>query len=141
MWCIWCGMTYPSANELSTRKRMADSKLVRDLIPEIMRADGARFETRVAGSQELPLLLRDKLVEEANEVASAADDRSVVEELADVLEVIHAYASWLGVGVQEIDQMRQVKRAQRGGFGAGIVLVSPPEPGTAQREAGRSAAT
>ncbi|NMO55221.1 nucleoside triphosphate pyrophosphohydrolase [Actinoplanes sp. TBRC 11911] len=115
---------------------MADSKLVRDLIPEIMRADGTEFETRVACSDELPLLLRDKLVEEAHEVADARDDRSVVEELADVLEVIHAYASWLGVGVPEIEQMRQAKRAQRGGFGAGIVLVSPPgESGC--RRAGR----
>jgi predicted house-cleaning noncanonical NTP pyrophosphatase (MazG superfamily) len=102
---------------------MAHGKLVRDRIPEIIQASGADFQVRIAGPDELPGLLRDKLVEETREVIGAADDRSVVEELADVLEVIHAYASCLGIGPRELDRVREGKRTRCGGFAAGVVLI------------------
>ena len=70
------------------------------------------------------MLLREKLLEEVNEVITATDEPAAIEELADVLEVIHAYASYLGVEMLEIDKVREAKRALRGGFAQGVVLIA-----------------
>lgn len=103
---------------------MRQGKLVRDRIPDLIGANGVAFQARIAGTEEIPALLREKLLEEAHEVIAATDERAAIEELADVLEVIHAYASCLGVGMLEIDKARQAKRAVCGGFGGGVVLIS-----------------
>ena len=102
---------------------MGQGKLVRDRIPDIIGVDGGAFRIRIAGTEELLALLSEKLLEEVHEVIAATDERAAIEELADVLEVIHAYASCLGVGMPEIDKVRQAKRAVRGGFGEGVVLI------------------
>ncbi|MFA1539962.1 hypothetical protein [Actinomadura monticuli] len=103
---------------------MAREKLVRDRIPDIIGANGDTFQTRIAGEQEIPELLREKLLEEVHEVLAATDERATIDELADVLEVIHAYAECLGVEMPEIDRARRTKRAARGGFSGGVVLIS-----------------
>lgn len=99
-------------------------KLVRDRIPDIIGINGGAFQTRIAGAEERLTLLSEKLLEEVHEVIAATDERAAIEELADLLEVIHAYASCLGVGMLEIDKVREAKRAVRGGFGGGVVLIS-----------------
>ena len=103
---------------------MSEPKLVRDRIPEIIDANRGVAQIRIAEAAEIPGLLRAKLLEEAEEVTAATDKRTLVEELADLLEVIHAYAACSGVGMPEIDEARQAKQATRGGFGKGVVLIS-----------------
>lgn len=99
---------------------MADGKLVRDRIPEIICGRGGDPVVRVADPAEYRALLRAKLVEEAGEVLTA-DEVSVAEELADVLEVIHAMAAELGFGFGQVEKVRVAKAAERGGFGGRIV--------------------
>lgn len=65
----------------------AKEKLIRDRVPQIIRAQGDEPIVRIADPCEYRELLRAKLVEEAHEVATA-DDAHVPEELADVLEVV-----------------------------------------------------
>lgn len=94
---------------------MGEGKLVRDRIPEIIRARGASPMVREAAEAEYRGLLRQKLLEEANEVL-AADDGSIAEELADVLEVVAALADLLGMGLEHVHELREQKAQARGTF-------------------------
>ncbi|MGW2077122.1 pyrophosphohydrolase domain-containing protein [Streptomyces sp. NPDC001939] len=96
------------------------SKLVRDRIPQIIREDGAEPVTYVAGPEEYRNRLRDKLGEEVAEFLEA-DDSKAPEELADVLEVVHALAADLGVDAGQLERIREVKASERGGFAERIV--------------------
>lgn len=93
-------------------------KLVRDKIPDIIHEHGELCVTRVAGDNEYCALLRAKLQEEVTEFLR--DENA--QELADILEVIHAIAAVRYCGYEQIEQMRITKRAQKGGFEQRIVL-------------------
>ncbi|WP_435126199.1 nucleoside triphosphate pyrophosphohydrolase [Actinacidiphila sp. bgisy144] len=90
-------------------------KLVRDRIPQIIRENGAEPVVRTADAAEYRSRLRDKLGEEVAEFL-AADDAEAPEELADVLEVVHALAADLGLGPDQLEKLRAAKAHERGGF-------------------------
>jgi predicted house-cleaning noncanonical NTP pyrophosphatase (MazG superfamily) len=96
-------------------------KLVRDLIPEIIRRDGAEPRTYIANDEEYGQRLRDKLQEELAEFLAADHVSAQVEELADVLEVVHALAQHLGLTPVELDAVRAQKALVRGAFQHRIV--------------------
>lgn len=95
-------------------------KLVRDKIPDIIRAQGGEPRTRIATPGEYRLLLLDKLREETDEVCRA-DDAGRLGELADVLEVLYAIAADLGADAARLDEVRAAKAAERGGFAGRVV--------------------
>lgn len=98
----------------------AKEKLIRDRVPQIIRAQGDEPIVRIADHGEYRELLRAKLVEEAHEVATA-DDVHVPEELADVLEVVLALAADLGLDAGGLDRLRAAKTVERGSFTKRIV--------------------
>ena len=73
---------------------------------------------RMASGAELDYLIRLKVVEEAQELLTSGED----EEIADVLEVLHALLVHRSLSQEEIEQMRLKKRTTRGGFEKGLVL-------------------
>ncbi len=91
-------------------------KLVRDKIPEIIEADGKTPITRILEQDEYLSELDRKLDEE---VAEYQSDKSL-EEMADVLEVLYALCEARGYSIEELQQVREDKRATRGGFRAKI---------------------
>ncbi|MFJ2626823.1 hypothetical protein ACIO6T_26220 [Streptomyces sp. NPDC087532] len=99
---------------------MADGKLVRDLIPQIIRESGAEPMVYVAGPGEYRERLRHKLSEEVAEFLTA-DDSAAAEELADILEVVHALAFDLGTTPSRLEERRAQKAASRGGFAGKVV--------------------
>jgi len=109
------------------RGRVA-GKLVRDRIPEIVSTQGATYTVRLLDDAEFRSALLAKIQEEAVEAAEATDDQHLVEELADVLEVVHALAAGLVGGLDNVEAARVRKRAERGGFD-GRVLMSDYRPG------------
>jgi predicted house-cleaning noncanonical NTP pyrophosphatase (MazG superfamily) len=98
----------------------ADGKLVRDRIPEIIRANGDEPIVYRADADEYRLRLRDKLSEEVGEFLDA-DDEQAVEELADVLEVVYALAADLGIDQEQLERTRAEKARERGAFSDRIV--------------------
>ena len=64
------------------------NKLVRDHIPAILAQTGYTYETTTMDEQEYQQALREKLVEEALEAATASETRQLITELADLYEVI-----------------------------------------------------
>jgi predicted house-cleaning noncanonical NTP pyrophosphatase (MazG superfamily) len=97
---------------------MSRGKLVRDKIPEIIRANGEMPSTRVAERAEYRRLLVAKLSEEVLEFIASDGDPG---ELADIMEVVLALADGLGIGQQELEKLRAEKAAERGGFSQRIV--------------------
>ncbi|MFH8894390.1 nucleoside triphosphate pyrophosphohydrolase [Streptomyces sp. NPDC017949] len=95
-------------------------KLVRDRIPQIIRADGVEPEVYVADPVEYRQRLREKLEEEVAEYMEA-DEIDAPEELADILEVAFALAADLGVDPAQLERIRVSKAEQRGGFAERIV--------------------
>ncbi|KIE23523.1 MULTISPECIES: nucleoside triphosphate pyrophosphohydrolase [Streptomyces] len=100
---------------------MADGKLVRDLIPQIIRESGAEPMVYVAGPEEYRERLRHKLSEEVTEFLTADDSAAAEEELADILEVVHALALDLGMTPSRLEERRAQKAASRGGFAGKVV--------------------
>jgi predicted house-cleaning noncanonical NTP pyrophosphatase (MazG superfamily) len=72
-------------------------KLVRDRIPELAAANGHPGTYHQADPAEYARRLRDKLLEEAHEAATASP-AALVEELGDVLQVLYALAELAGCG-------------------------------------------
>ena len=95
------------------------SKLVRDLIPEIIQNSGKECKTRILTDAEYKEKLAQKLCEEANEFLESKDK----EELADVLEVFLSLLEAYDFTIEEVDAIREVKAAQRGGFSKRIELL------------------
>jgi predicted house-cleaning noncanonical NTP pyrophosphatase (MazG superfamily) len=99
-------------------------KLVRDRVPEILAERGIPYEVRTADHLELPALLHAKLAEEAAELLAATADETRIEELADMIEVLLTLGRVYGADRDSLVRVRERKAAERGAFGAGVVLVS-----------------
>ena len=95
-------------------------KLVRDRIPEIVRASGRSPLVRQLGDDERLLALLDKLQEEADELRAATTVEDRTEEMADVLEVLGAIATELGLDWSAVEATAATKRDERGGFQDGL---------------------
>ena len=97
---------------------MAMKKLVRDRIPELIRASGEEPVTRVLDDAEYLSALETKLDEE---VAEYHADKNL-EELADILEVVYALTEAQGHSKDELMEVYQSKHDARGGFEKRIFL-------------------
>ena len=93
-------------------------KLVRDRIPEIIEADG-KICTWETLSDEVYLQLLD---EKLNEELAEYQESKSLEELADLLEVMQAIVRARGWTLDELEQVRADKAAERGGFAKKILL-------------------
>lgn len=94
------------------------NKLVRDLIPEVIKASGKECEIEIVKEQHKGELLEAKLNEEVNEYL---EDKNL-EELADIMEVLFGLAHNLGYSEEDLLNKRKEKLKERGGFKDGIVL-------------------
>lgn len=99
-------------------------KLVRDKIPDIMRAKKVEPTTHVATDEEYIVYLRAKLAEELAEYLDS--DTDPAEELADVMEVVYALAEVAGTIPEELDAIRARKAAEKGAFKDRIILDEAP---------------
>ena len=69
--------------------RQEHNKLIRDCIPKIIRQAGRECKIETMSQSEYHQALLKKLIEEAKEAAEAKPD-NLMEELADIYEVIDA---------------------------------------------------
>lgn len=97
---------------------MKYNKLVRDKIPEIIKADGQNPITHVANKKEYKQKLLEKLQEEVEEFLKDQNP----EELADILEVIDAICEFENISFGELQKIKQQKVVDRGGFKKRIIL-------------------
>ncbi|WP_322861214.1 nucleoside triphosphate pyrophosphohydrolase [Mycobacterium europaeum] len=97
-------------------------KLVRDKIPDIIRASGRTPHVITLTEGAYRRALYDKLREEVDELIAATATDALMEEAADVLEVVAAIAAERHVTFAGIVDAARQKRAEKGGFGMRLWL-------------------
>jgi len=97
---------------------MKYNKLVRDNIPDIIRAKGGTPQTHIANEKEYWEKLKEKLEEEVKEFLESES----TEELADIVEVFNAIYTHKGISFEEIKKIKEKKKEERGGFEKRIIL-------------------
>ena len=95
------------------------NKLVRDYIPEVVKAAGKEPVTDILPKEAILDALDAKLSEETKEFLESHS----VEEMADILEVLHGIAFHKGIPWDDVEAERIRKRNERGGFEKGIRLI------------------
>lgn len=99
------------------------NKLVRDKIPQVIETHGLQFETRILSEEEYKTEVAKKFAEELCEFEETDSPQDAVEELADILELIHAAAELNGSSFTEVEEVRAKKAEKRGGFKERIFLI------------------
>lgn len=97
-------------------------KLVRDRIPEIIRRKGEMLQVRKLTLSEFKQALKVKLCEEAEEARVARKRSDLVEELADVIEVLAAIGKVYDISKGDLALARRKKLKERGGFANRLFL-------------------
>ncbi len=92
------------------------NKLIRDKIPEIITNNNATPKISVLSTEEFRIALNKKLTEEAHELAEAKSNEEILNELADILEVIETIAKNSNITSREIIKRKEEKKQERGAF-------------------------
>lgn len=102
------------------------NKLIRDRIPEIIEKAGKEYTVKKLKDEEFILKLKEKMVEEANEVKEA-DSREITGELADVLEIVEAIENYYGISHEEVLNKKEAKAESNGRFEKRLLLTEVTE--------------
>jgi predicted house-cleaning noncanonical NTP pyrophosphatase (MazG superfamily) len=111
--------------------RITYNKLVRDRIPEILKAEGKKCSVQVMPEDQFRLALARKLVEESEEaaaVALAGDRAGLIKELADIYEVIDGLMASQAIERAEVLDVQGRRRRERGAFNDRLWLEWVEEP-------------
>ena len=104
------------------------NKLVRDNIPDIIKASGKRPNYRRLSPAEREQALLAKLVEEVNELLKAETREEVIEELADIQTLLAFIRGEFGLRHADVYKRQLEKDKTNGRFFFGYYLESVEEP-------------
>lgn len=110
------------------------NKLVRDKVVLNIEHGGEVVDWTKLSGEHLLRALKEKLIEESFEVLDAIDQDSIVDEMADVSEVIDEILSRLGISREKLQQRQNQKREKAGGFKDGTVLLETQNPLPTKKE-------
>ncbi len=102
-------------------------KLVRDNIPDIIAKDNKNAEFISLDDATFLVALKEKLVEEAREVVKAQDKATVIQELADLQEVMDKIKETYLITQTDVNMAQALKAIKNGKFDKQIFLVSIEE--------------
>ena len=97
-------------------KKVFFKKLVRDNIPAFLESQECIVHKTILSDEAFDRALREKLVEECNEVQLAGSKDALIEELADVQEVIDALISLHAIQKSAIKEAQIKKQKSKGSF-------------------------
>jgi predicted house-cleaning noncanonical NTP pyrophosphatase (MazG superfamily) len=106
---------------------MRVDKLVRDYVPDELRRLGRTIVVTTVSGDEYVSRLKEKLIEETDE-AIHAGPTTIVDELADVIEVVNALVLAHNVSIEKLLEAVLAKQRRLGGFNAGVFLVDNGQP-------------
>lgn len=98
------------------------NKLVRDKIPSTILKRGEHVEQVTLNGEAVIAALKRKIIEEAFEVADAKTSVDIIEELADLREVMNSLMKRLSITDDEINITQKKKAIKRGAFDDGLML-------------------
>jgi len=97
-------------------------KLVRDKIPEIIKKENRYVDFYRANKEDFRKFLFEKLLEESEEVYSATNKDELIEELADLFEVINTILNIENISIEEVEKTRKKKNEERWWFKEWFIL-------------------
>ena len=89
------------------------NKLVRDNIPSIIQEDNEIPITRILSDAEYRQELYKKLLEECNELITAKTSNNIIEEAADVFEVLKAISELEGKNIDAVIESSKQKKVKK----------------------------
>lgn len=98
------------------------NKLVRDNIPNIIRKDNKQCNISYLNNKEFEEALHLKLQEESKELIEAKDKDSIINEIADILEVLDAIEELHGIKYEELLARKVSKAKVNGRFNDHVLL-------------------
>lgn len=101
---------------MTTLIKFKQNKLWRDKMPTIKEAEGSIIHITPLSDAEYDEQLRVKLNEEVDEVIAAQSTTDLIEELADVYEVIDAVCALHKINKDDLLAIQRKKYEARGGF-------------------------
>ena len=103
-------------------------KLVRDLIPMIIKQnDGVEVPLKVLSDKEFELYLKKKAIEEATELVNADTDSHILEEIADLREILDTLEKFKGFTPEQVRAVQDEKRQKRGAFEKRLLMLGKGE--------------
>jgi predicted house-cleaning noncanonical NTP pyrophosphatase (MazG superfamily) len=99
------------------------NKLVRYKISEIIETNGKEFTTKVLSDEEFITELKNKSFEELEEYCDTETREKALEELADLMEIVHAFAKSHGTTLEEVEEIRRKKAERSGVYDEKIFLI------------------
>lgn len=99
-------------------------KLVRDNIPDIPDVRRRCRFKRLDSEEKYLEALKQKLVEESKEVATARSKKELILELIDITEVVDEIRKLLRITVSGMNLLRKKKLKENGGFSKRLMMFS-----------------
>ena len=103
------------------------NKLVRDKVPQTMQNEGKVVYYSMLDGDNLRKMLKIKLIEEARELSKAKTKEEMVNELADIREVLDTIYEVFDIQEIDVDLAKHKKAQERGDFKSGTYLVCVEE--------------
>lgn len=97
-------------------RKFIQNKLWRDKAVGWLEEQGSIVHCKNLNDDDFAQELKTKFLEEAYEVCSAKTKEALIEELADVLEVIASLSDVHAFTLQDVITAQEKKRQQKGGF-------------------------
>ena len=112
-------------------RKFKQDKLWRDKVIDRLEQAGSKVHWARLDDEQFAEQIKIKLLEEAEEVCHAKTKESVLEELADILEVVTSFCDLHEVTLQDIIDIQKKKHQERGGFqGRKFVTVAEHPSGS-----------
>ena len=108
---------------MMNKKKKVYNKLIRDHMPEIIKSNGDTPITKIISGRNLKFALKNKLIEEAEEVAFSKTRKNLLEELADTYQALFDLTEECRFSINDLTKEVNRKFKEKGGFRNGVFLI------------------
>jgi len=92
------------------------AKLVRDQIPWKIKKSGGKVSQKILGEKQYIKALKDKLIEEGQELVCAQKPKEILDELSDIQEIIDNLIITLKYRTRDLKKIQKEKNKKNGSF-------------------------
>ncbi len=103
-------------------KKFRLNKLVRDKVKDIFEKDNCTVYVKELSDDEYIQALHDKLYEEVEELCDVESKEELIEEMADIFQVLETICTMADVSVESIIKTQEEKLEKKGGFQDGLFI-------------------
>jgi predicted house-cleaning noncanonical NTP pyrophosphatase (MazG superfamily) len=109
-------------------RKFKQNKLWRDKAIDLLEKNGSKIHWTRLNDHDFAVQLKAKFMEEAQEVYNASTRQALLEELADIVEVMHALGHVHSFTLEDIIAVQRKKQQDRGGFTARMFVTVAEHP-------------